>query len=198
MADTGLQVPTATGSISNQWSNPANAYSSDNVYATEATNGQKQDYGTFGFSIPSGAVIDGLEVVLEARSSAASFTPRNIQVDISWDGGSTWTSIKTTSELTTSDASYTLGGATDTWGRTWSDSEFSNANFLVRVSWNNSFWSYTCSLDLLQTRIHYTDVSRAIDTFDAVTIAENIQIERISTYELNLSGDVPEQGVHLY
>ncbi|HLG16602.1 MAG TPA: hypothetical protein VJH03_19180 [Blastocatellia bacterium] len=38
------------------------------------------------------------------------------------------------SPLSTSELTYILGGVADTWGRTWSISELSNANFRVRIT----------------------------------------------------------------
>jgi hypothetical protein len=56
-----------------------------------------------------------------------------ICVQLSWNGGTSWTTAKQTTTLTTSEATYTLGGAADTWGRTWTTSNFTNANFRVRI-----------------------------------------------------------------
>ena len=55
-------------------------------------------------------------------------------LELSWDGGVTWTSAKTTPTLTTSDTTYVLGAATDTWGRTWTTSDFLDASFRLRIT----------------------------------------------------------------
>jgi hypothetical protein len=54
-------------------------------------------------------------------------------VELSWNGGATWTAAKTTSALGTAQARYVLGGVADRWGRTWAVSGLSDANFRVRV-----------------------------------------------------------------
>src|SRR3989338_8952984 len=67
--DTGLKSPTATASP-NSWTNPSDAFSSNNTYASESTNNDSQGYRDFGFSVPGGATINGIEVTLEAYSQA--------------------------------------------------------------------------------------------------------------------------------
>jgi hypothetical protein len=54
-------------------------------------------------------------------------------VQLSWDGGTTWTTAKSTATLSTTEATYTLGSTSDTWGRTWTSSNFSNTNFRIRI-----------------------------------------------------------------
>jgi len=58
-----------------------------------------------------------------------------LYVSLSWNGSS-FTSAKSTTLPTGgvgSETTNTLGGSSDTWGRTWSDSEFSDATFQVRL-----------------------------------------------------------------
>ena len=49
-----------------QWTNPNNAFSDNNLYATETTNNEVQQWTTFDLQglIPASGVIDGLEVRL--------------------------------------------------------------------------------------------------------------------------------------
>jgi len=77
-------------------------------------------------------------------------------VQLSWDGGTTWTTAKTSANLTTSEATYTLGGAADTWGRTWSAANFTNANFRVRIINVASNTSRDFSLDRIAVQVTYT------------------------------------------
>ena len=55
-------------------------------------------------------------------------------VQLSWDGGATWTTARQTSTLSASEATYILGGPSDTWGRTWTLSNLTNTNFRIRVN----------------------------------------------------------------
>jgi hypothetical protein len=54
-------------------------------------------------------------------------------VQLSWDGGITWTSGQVTPVLTNSQLTYLLGSATYLWGRSWLPGEFANSSFRVRV-----------------------------------------------------------------
>lgn len=139
-ADTGSLSPTTTGSPSNQWSTPTNAFSSNNAYAVETTDLQKQDYATFGFSIPAGATINGIVVHVEARvRTPGAPLPEQwqseVNVDLSWNAGTTYTATKNNIwDSGMGEATQFYGGGADTWGRTWSVDDFSDANFRARVT----------------------------------------------------------------
>jgi hypothetical protein len=124
--------------------NPANAFVDDGLVATDLNSGtnsntsctnngkDKHLFYTFNFNIPSSAVIQGVQVRLDARADSTSNSP-GLCVQISWDGGKTWTTTKQTSTLGTTEATYVLGGTVDAWGRSWSTSNFSNTNFRIRI-----------------------------------------------------------------
>lgn len=177
VATTGFLSPTAeAGETSNAGdnngfnSNPTRAYSSNNSYAVDSNSGSgtgtdcggtdkdKHRYYNFGISMPSGAAIDGIEVHLEAKADSTTGSPK-MCVQLSWDGGTTWTTAKSTSTLTTSDVTYTLGGSADTWGRTWSDTELSNSNFRVRVINVASDTARDFSLDWVTVKVHSSSSS---------------------------------------
>jgi hypothetical protein len=99
-------------------------------------------------------VIQGIQVRLDARADATGGSPR-ICVQLSWNGGTTWTTAKQTTTLSTSEVTYTLGTTADTWGRTWSVGNFSNANFRVRVIDVASNSSRDFSLDYIAVNITY-------------------------------------------
>ena len=62
----------------------------------------------------------------------------SIDVELSWDGGTSWTAAQTDPVESTSERTAVLGGSSDTWGRTWSVSELSDSNFRVRAATNGS------------------------------------------------------------
>lgn len=123
---------------------PANAYANESSVATDTNSGtntntsctnsgkDKHRFYNYNFNIPITAVIKGIQVRLDARADSTSGSPK-ICVQLSWDGGTTWTTAKSTTTLGTTEATYTLGGVSDTWGRTWTSGNFSNANFRIRV-----------------------------------------------------------------
>jgi len=56
------------------------------------------------------------------------------QIALSWDGGTNYTiGVLTGINGTAAKTVFTLGGQYSTWGRTWSVSEFTNANFVVSL-----------------------------------------------------------------
>jgi hypothetical protein len=171
-ADTGLRSPTAnaddTGGDGNgfeRWSNRAYADGGAG-YAESRSNGtgggsfehtDRHRYYDYGLNVPAGAIIYGVEVRLDWWVSSSSGTNR-MRVDLSWDGGSSWTPVKTDDAWPrepTSEASKYLGGTNDTWGRTWSASDFSNGNFRVRVHAYSSSTSRDFYLDWIPVRVTY-------------------------------------------
>jgi hypothetical protein len=137
-------------SQSGSWSNGANAYDqTDGTYAT--TNSvANHNYINHGFGVPTGNTVSGVEVRLELSGSTAAGT---VDVQLSWDGGTTWTSTKSTPTLTTADSVRTLGSPSDQWGRTWVAEELSNANFAVRLIGNPG--SNTVRVDAIQVRVYH-------------------------------------------
>jgi prepilin-type N-terminal cleavage/methylation domain-containing protein len=169
--DTGFLDPTAnvadTGGDNDGFgSNPTRAYTNDSSFAVDSNSGSgtgtnctgsdkdKHKYYNYNFSLPSGTTINGIEVRLDAKVDNTTGAPK-MCVQLSWDGGSTWTTAKSSNNLTTSEATYTLGGSSDTWGRTWNDSNFSNSNFRVRVINVASNTSRDFSLDWASVKVYY-------------------------------------------
>ena len=158
---------TSAGDNNGYEGSPANAYLADGVFATDTNSGtgnstsctsnqkDKHQFYNYNFTIPATAAVKGIQVQMNAKSSSASSAPK-ICVQLSWNGGTTWTTAKTTATLTTTNAAYTLGTAADTWGRTWTAANFSNANLRVRVIDVASSSSRTFSLDSIAVNVTYT------------------------------------------
>jgi hypothetical protein len=144
-ATPGSFAPTVTGTPQNQWTNGANALSSNNAYATAGTDGLAQSYSTFSFGIPGGNTVTGIIVKLEASASSAGGT---IEVMLSWNSGTNYTSGAQTATLTTTDTVYTFGSESDLWGTSWTPAYFTDGTFIVRVIAHPS--SNTVRLDALQ------------------------------------------------
>jgi cysteine-rich repeat protein len=147
-ADTGWYAP-ASYSGGSSWTTPNNAYTSNNQYATVSNNNKSVQYSNFTIpAITSGATINGIEVSLEGKT-----TGRQVAVALSYDNGSNWTtSVNSTNGGT--ESTINLGGSSGTWGRTWSVSDFTNSNFQVKLTSNNTSGTY--SLDRLQVKVYYT------------------------------------------
>ena len=170
---TGFRGPTANAAVTSGAGdnngyevNAANANADDGLYAVDNNSGtgtstsctsnskDKHRYSNYGFSIPGGATIQGIEVRLNARVDSTSGAP-TICVQLSWNGGTTWTTAKSTTTLATAETTRILGGVSDTWGRTWSSGDFSDANFRVRLIDVASSTSRDFSLDWVAVRARY-------------------------------------------
>jgi hypothetical protein len=123
-------------------------------------------YSDFNLDVPSSGAVKGLAVLLDdayvdyARDPSTS----SWQVELSWNGGSTWTAPKSTGNLPTwsrfasTSQDFTLGGGSDDWGHDWSGSEFSNVGFRLRIQ--------GCTTGPL-----VSDTSTGVDTFlDSVAV----------------------------
>ncbi len=149
-SDPNYYVPTAD---SGSWSSGSNAYDgTDGTYASETTDSETHQFQDHGFSVPGTNSIEGIEVKLEASATGFSLS-NSINLELSWDGGTSWTAAKNTDTLTTTDTVYTLGSPSDTWGRTWSPDEFSNPNLRLRAT---AFTTVdTIQIDAIQVRVYH-------------------------------------------
>ncbi|MER3418064.1 MAG: hypothetical protein C4343_02910, partial [Chloroflexota bacterium] len=193
-ADTGFRAPTTTGSPSNGWANPANAFASDDAYATASADNADQSYGGFGFAIPPGSIIDGITVEADALRSTSGSGTWQLQVRLSWDSGTTWTARKSTSDLGTTEQTYTLGGSSDTWGHTWDPTELSNANFRVEIRAHRASGSgsRTISVDQLRVRVTY----RTIDGHQVANpeLTSEVCDSADFAFVIDMSGSIGPQG----
>lgn len=146
--------------------NPVNAFGDDGLYAVDSDSGtsismdpndagkDRHIYQDYGLALSSGAVITGIEVSLQAKVDATKNTPL-IYVQLSFDGGLTWTTMQATPYLTKTETTYVLGSLTDTWGHTWSAAELNDSNFRIRIINVSSSTLRDFSLDQVAVRVTY-------------------------------------------
>lgn len=138
------------------WTNPTDALSSNNVYSTCAASSNRSDnleVTGFGFSIPAGATIDGIEIEVEAKSGASgsglNFTTWAIKSGSLFGG----TIVRT---ATASDAYYTFGGPTEKFGTTWTVADINDAAFGCSVRFYE-IATGTHSVDHVRITVYYTE-----------------------------------------
>jgi hypothetical protein len=163
-------VTSGSGDNDGYQTNPGEACDDDSVYAVDANSGTnaspncdhngKDRHRFWGFSLGlpgSVASIDGIEVRADLRVDSASSNPTAC-LRLSWDGGTSWTDfVQIGSMLTTSETTYTVGGAADRWGRTsWSASELASPAFQVEITDVAQSTARDFSLDGLKVRVTYT------------------------------------------
>lgn len=151
MADTGFKSPTVNVP-GDGWIDGANAYSSNNSYATcFEEDGYVIYFSTFAFGVPAGKTIDGIEVTVEGKSSGTSIMKIRI-----WSASVGAYSLIKTSAWTITEQVFTLGGAADLWGTTWVTTDFSDANFILFIGTPTSGVD-NMSLDHAQVKVYYSD-----------------------------------------
>ena len=172
-SNTGYKAPVANAAVTTSsgdnngfQSNPGNASTSNNAYAVDTNSGtgtsssytstqkDRHLFYTYGFGLPTGATILGIQVQLEAKVDSTTGSPK-MYVQLSPDGGATWTTAKSTATLSTSDTVYTLGGTSDLWSRTWTDTQLSDTNFRVRIINVATNTSRDFSLDQIAVQVTY-------------------------------------------
>ncbi|MCB0556999.1 MAG: hypothetical protein KDD02_25855, partial [Phaeodactylibacter sp.] len=149
---TGFISPT-TGQNVNGVPNYIRAYASDNSYADFNLSTDVARYGGFDLSslIPTGVIIVGIEVQLEGNRNST----QNLNISLSYDG-TNYTTAQAMPVFSGSDELRTVGGSSDLWGRSWSISELSNANFWVRCNGTiDGDGSDILNLDQIQVQVYY-------------------------------------------
>lgn len=151
------------------WSNIGNVVSSNNIYATVTASGPINAYvytpvcTNFGFSIPAGASIDGIKVLVECKvdhgSSDVDWTSIMLSGSPTLMHANGWTAADTDPDfpMGATDVVYTMQPAADPlWGRTWTPADINDATF------GCAFDCYieslaTISVDHVQITIDYTE-----------------------------------------
>lgn len=175
--DSGFYNPSANAAVTasagdnnGYQTTPANAYvdgggvaidtdSGANTNDTCASTGaDKHVYYNYGISLPAEATINGIEIRQDLAVDALTDNPFSC-VQLSWNGGTSWTTTQSLSLNATAETIYTYGGSTSLWGRTWLLSELTNANFRVRIingDTRNNRSRRDFSLDWVPVKIYYS------------------------------------------
>lgn len=137
MASSVSAAPAANDSAAN-WLNHANAQTNDSAFATTQTLAAPVVYRTYTnlSNLPTKITgVTGLAVRIDAaKTDVGGTSTLQFTAELSWDDGVSWTSAKTTANLTSTEASYTLGGAADLWGRAgWTQAEVASDKVRVRI-----------------------------------------------------------------
>jgi hypothetical protein len=159
---------------SGQFQRPTEAFA-DGGRAARFRQTESHVYWGYGISLPTGAEVMGIEVRLDASEKKQQGGALN--VELSWDGGASWTSTgRTTGPIPKNETTFILGGGPgDTWGRSWTLTELSDANFRVRIVVSGP--TVDGRLDWVPVRIYYTlgqslSVSPATVDFGVLGAAE--------------------------
>jgi hypothetical protein len=141
----------------------------------------EQLYGFDHAALPSSLDVDGIEIRLDAyKDETGGSGVLKLRVRLSWDGGTSWTSAKTTGPITSAIATYTLGGATDTWGHAWTRAQLQSPVFRIEVMSkgtsiiDNPEWR----VDYVAPRLYFTNTtSLTLDWSERVQVVETDNFE---------------------
>lgn len=162
---TGPKYPTTTSTtngsgIDGEWSNPANIFADDGSNATASfldpppnmTNDLQG--ATFGFDIPTNAIIDGIVFEMEVPSSnrwSEGFSTIRLQ-----KAGVTTGDNKAGTGSALSNV-RTYGSATDLWGTTWTPAEINAANFgvIFSAAFTSSPNDFSIAVDFFRVTVYW-------------------------------------------
>ncbi len=168
-AATQTRTPSACAVDANigtvNWTNPGNALTANNSYATApvAGSGTTTRYlkcTGYGFTLPPNATINGITVSVERRSSSTSAGGVQDAAVRVVQGGVIGASDRSSgTRYTTADVIEPHGGATDLWGFTWTSSDINAANFgaaFAAVKNGGGGGTFTLSVDVVSITVDYT------------------------------------------
>ncbi|HEX5015232.1 MAG TPA: hypothetical protein VFV72_13860 [Candidatus Limnocylindrales bacterium] len=160
-------APDTGGDNNGYETTPGNACGDDALSATDANTGtnfttscanagkDRHRFWDFNLGVPAAVTsVDGITVRVDSGMNNNGGT-NNLCVELSWNGGATWTAAQVYDMATSAITTYTLGGPTDTWGRAWTGVDFSNAAFRVRVTDASSQPNKNYLLEYLAVQVTY-------------------------------------------
>jgi hypothetical protein len=116
--------------------------------------GDRHRYYNYGISVPDGCSFAGIEVRSDysVKNNGGTTT---LAIALSWDGGSTWTPVKSDSSEPLVEATKLVGSPVDTWGHAWSPSDLDNGSFRIRVTMTLGNGGQEVYLDWLAVRVYF-------------------------------------------
>ena len=142
------------------WTSPGNAVSSNDSYATVTLFDSQSKYlqaTGFGFSITSGATINGIVAEIERHEVSAQpvadssllLVKAGVPSGTDHASGTNWPS---------SDAYATYGSSSDLWGLSWTDSEINASDFGVALLMSEGGGgSFDAFVDHMRITVYYTE-----------------------------------------
>jgi hypothetical protein len=124
--------------------------------STSCASPQKDRHRFWGytFGLPTSVTsIDDVTVRLDLRVDNLAGSTFLTCVELSWDGGSSWTAPQSVEILSATEQTYLVGG---TWGRTWTPSELDASRFRVRLTDVSNNVNRTFYLDDASVAVTYT------------------------------------------
>jgi len=209
MASTGARIAGTGSSVARgaatAWSNPGNITAQDSTVAECASGSSGSAYlraSNFGFSLPTGAQINGLTV--HVRESETGVGNETVYVQIVDASGAPIGSSKTFTASGTTLADATLGASNDLWGTTGlTGADINDSDFGVYIWF---LTTHTVQIDAVDITVEYTPVtitgsfSATEEGADAAALSGGVQVSGVLSVaetgadEPSFAGTVPIQG----
>jgi len=153
-----------TSGAGSNWLNPTYITAADALYASAALNRNGTSRylrsRAYGFTIPTGATIDGIEVSVNRRSNNNNFglSINDSSLQLVKNGTIFGSNYATATDWPTTMDVANYGGATDLWGTTWTPADINSIDFGVALSVLNesAFSNKTAYVDYMQITVYYT------------------------------------------
>ena len=171
MAVTDYKYPGTAANVINggygAWNNPDYIKADDTSYSATliGTTKNATDYLTgtnFGFTssyVPSGATINGIELVI-CRCCAKANATYDYELYLLKDGTPHGNNLASATKWPTGEpAEATYGGSSNLWGGTWTQADVLDADFGVRLSCKSAIAANPgefSSVDYFKIRVYYT------------------------------------------
>lgn len=169
-ADCANEAPeTANAGDNNGYeTSPTRGCASDGVAAVDHSSGtntllncadpgkDREQFWGYDFGLPGSlSAVRGISVQLAMGLNNNKGTSR-VCVELSWDGGTSWTAPQTVDVANVPITTYTLGSATDTWGHAgWTAAQLSAASLRVRLTDMSTISSKDFDLDDVSVSVTY-------------------------------------------
>lgn len=145
----------------------------------------------FGFSIPTGATIDG--VLLEYQGRTGGWTAHDLNIQLVVSDARTG-NVKSGNNFTTTNTNFNHGGASDTWGISLSDSDVNDSTFGVSLSFERSYFSLTLYLDYVRLTVYYTEAGTEYN--ESITLSAVAAMAKSSLIEAESSIALSAVAIH--
>jgi len=201
-AGTGTSVTgPATQESSPNWSTPGNvtaddvAVSSTDMRDDPGTNSEYLKGTNFGFALPAGATIDGIEARFQCNSSDAPGSGNRYVAELTARIFNEAGVVEGDNKSDTADwpaavTTKTYGGAADLWSGTFSDTDVEDIDFGfgVVVIFPSDADRGQGSVDVIEMNIHYTESSTTITLAGADSLAVSHGVPTITARAVEAKG----------
>jgi len=159
-----VRNPSAATSIVAGWSDITNVYASDDLRASASDTVAVMAAHGFGFTIPAGATIQGIQISVECQGAGNNATRRDLTVSAT-KNASTAASAEYTIAPTAAnvDQVFLIGGSADLLGTTWTAEEINSSSFGVLLS-PGVQTGFVREVDHVQITVTYEEIGSEIFT----------------------------------